>query len=83
MRIIVGPGDGIGPEITAATVAVLEAVDEALALDLRFEQRAIEFATDELILNSATRTPDLGGPLGTAEFASALCERVGRAPGSG
>ena len=63
MRIIVLPGDGIGPEITAATVAVLEAT------------------VDELIVTPSTRTPDLGGPLRSAEFASAPCERVGQALG--
>ena len=29
MRILVLPGDGIGPEITAATLHVLRAADEA------------------------------------------------------
>ncbi|MDC7785432.1 isocitrate/isopropylmalate dehydrogenase family protein [Rhodoplanes sp. TEM] len=44
MDILVLPGDGIGPEITAATLKVLEAADRALALDLRFESRDIGFA---------------------------------------
>jgi len=41
MRIVVLPGDGIGPEITAATVAVLEVVDKRLSLGLRFESHDV------------------------------------------
>ena len=37
MHLIVLPGDGIGPEITAATVEVLEAVSERFGLGLRLE----------------------------------------------
>jgi 3-isopropylmalate dehydrogenase len=37
MKLVVLPGDGIGPEITAATVAVLEAVSERFSLHLEFE----------------------------------------------
>ena len=45
MRIVVLPGDGIGPEITAATVAVLEVVDQRLALGLRFERHDVGLAS--------------------------------------
>jgi isocitrate/isopropylmalate dehydrogenase len=45
MHILTLPGDGIGPEITQATVAVLEAADKALGLGLRFEQRDIGLAS--------------------------------------
>jgi 3-isopropylmalate dehydrogenase len=38
------PGDGIGPEITAATVAVIAAADRALNLGLKFEEMAIGLA---------------------------------------
>jgi 3-isopropylmalate dehydrogenase len=41
MRIVVLPGDGIGPEITAATLDVLRAVSKQFGLDLRFEQHAV------------------------------------------
>jgi 3-isopropylmalate dehydrogenase len=41
MRILVLPGDGIGPEITRATLDVLGAVSSALALGLEFESRDI------------------------------------------
>ncbi len=45
MRIAVLPGDGIGPEITAAAVAVLEAADEVFALALELELHEVGFAT--------------------------------------
>ena len=45
MRIVVLPGDGIGPEITAATVAVLEMVDKRLSLGLRFERHDVGLAS--------------------------------------
>jgi 3-isopropylmalate dehydrogenase len=35
------PGDGIGPEVTAAAVAVLEAADRRFGLDLRFSSHPI------------------------------------------
>jgi 3-isopropylmalate dehydrogenase len=37
MKLVVLPGDGIGPEITAATVAVLEATSDLFGLGLSFE----------------------------------------------
>ena len=45
MKILVLSGDGIGPEITAATLSVLGAVDSKLKLGLRIEQAAIGFAS--------------------------------------
>ncbi|MFL6726542.1 MAG: isocitrate/isopropylmalate dehydrogenase family protein, partial [Sphingomicrobium sp.] len=45
MRILVLPGDGIGPEITQATLAVLEAVDDSLRLGLQLEIMDIGFAS--------------------------------------
>lgn len=39
--IVVLPGDGIGPEVTAAAVAVLEAAGRRYGHDLRFETRLI------------------------------------------
>jgi isocitrate/isopropylmalate dehydrogenase len=41
MEILVLPGDGIGPEITEATLGVLAATDELLGLGLEFEIRDI------------------------------------------
>jgi 3-isopropylmalate dehydrogenase len=41
MNIVVLPGDGIGPEITAATLRVLDRVKQALRVDLAFDVREI------------------------------------------
>jgi 3-isopropylmalate dehydrogenase len=49
--------------------------------DLAAAQRAIETAVDALIKDPATRTPDLGGPLGTKAFTAALCARIEEAAG--
>lgn len=43
MRIIVLPGDGIGPEICEATIAVLEAANRLHRLDLSFEYDDVGF----------------------------------------
>jgi len=45
MRILVLPGDGIGPEITDATVQVLTVLDGRLGLGLELEQRDIGLAS--------------------------------------
>src|SRR5215218_356884 len=44
MRLIVLPGDGIGPEITEATLAVVTAVDRALGLGLDLVCRDVGLA---------------------------------------
>ncbi len=44
MRILILPGDGIGPEIMAATRRVLDTLDRRLRLGLKFEERAIGLA---------------------------------------
>jgi len=44
INILVLEGDGIGPEITAATVGVLRAADRAFGLRLAFESAAIGWA---------------------------------------
>ena len=44
VRLVVMEGDGIGPEITAATIAVLRAADRVLGLGLSFTPVAIGFA---------------------------------------
>jgi len=44
LRLVVMPGDGIGPEITAATLHVLRAVDRLLTLGLAFEDAPIGLA---------------------------------------
>jgi isocitrate/isopropylmalate dehydrogenase len=44
MRMLVLPGDGIGPEISAATLEVLELVDRRLSLGLSFETHEVGLA---------------------------------------
>ena len=46
MRILVLPGDGIGPEITKATMAVLDRLNAELGLGLSFEQDIVGFETE-------------------------------------
>jgi isocitrate/isopropylmalate dehydrogenase len=43
LRFLALEGDGIGPEITRATVEVLSAADTLFGLDIRFEQAVIGF----------------------------------------
>lgn len=44
MRLLVLPGDGIGPEITAATLAVLRRADALFGLGLAIEEEEVGFA---------------------------------------
>ena len=44
LNVLVLPGDGIGPEITAAALQVLSAANERFSLTLAFEQADIGFA---------------------------------------
>jgi isocitrate/isopropylmalate dehydrogenase len=41
VRLLVLPGDGIGPEITAATLAVLDSANKKFNLQLEYEEREI------------------------------------------
>ncbi len=45
MKLLVLPGDGIGPEITAATLAVLQAADRRFDLNISCEKREIGLAS--------------------------------------
>jgi 3-isopropylmalate dehydrogenase len=45
LNILVLEGDGIGPEITAATLAVLRAADKKFALGLSFETAAVGWSS--------------------------------------
>ncbi|MGH6946586.1 MAG: isocitrate/isopropylmalate dehydrogenase family protein [Kiloniellales bacterium] len=47
MRILVLPCDGIGPEITAATLAVLEAAGRSFGLELSFDHEEAGFSSLE------------------------------------
>ncbi len=45
MRLVVMPGDGIGPEVTAATVRVIEKLDRRLDLGIALETHEVGFVT--------------------------------------
>jgi len=55
MRIVVLPGDGIGPEITAATLEVLDTVDRRHGLGLAIEQHDIGLRS---LATAGTTLPD-------------------------
>lgn len=57
MKLVVLPGDGIGPEITAATLDVLRAVGGRFALPLEIEEDVVGHAS--LRQHGATVTPGL------------------------
>src|ERR1043165_8227395 len=68
-HLVVMPGDGIGPEIMAATLHVVREVDKLLSLGLSFEEVPIGF---EALKKHGTTMPDSsfeagkradGGPL--------------------
>ena len=54
-RLVVMPGDGIGPEITAATLHMLAAADRAFGLNLVFEEVPVGFAA---LRQHGTTLPD-------------------------
>ena len=45
MKILVLPGDGIGPEIVSAAVEALEAADRRFGLDVEFDYEEVGFAS--------------------------------------
>jgi len=55
VKLLVLPGDGIGPEISAATLRVLEAADRRYGLGLAFETREIGLAA---LKSCGTTLPD-------------------------
>ena len=67
MKILVLPGDGIGPEITDATLGVLEAASKKFSLGLKFETQPIGLAT---LKSHGTTMPD--GLLGRASEADGI-----------
>lgn len=80
MDVLLLPGDGIGPEITAVTRNVLEALDRLFSLGLQFSSEDVGFASLEK--HGATITPELIegvrkadlvilGPVDTAQYPSA------------
>ncbi|HEV7478248.1 MAG TPA: isocitrate/isopropylmalate dehydrogenase family protein [Burkholderiales bacterium] len=67
MKLLVLPGDGIGPEITAATLTVLKAADRLFKLNLSFEEQQVGLAT---LKSHGTTMPD--GLLGHASEADGI-----------
>ncbi len=57
MRLLVLPGDGIGPEITGATMAVLNAADARFGLQLSVDHDDVGFAS--LAKHGTTIRPEL------------------------
>ena len=55
MKLLVLPGDGIGPEITAATLKVLESADRKYSLGLSYEERDIGLTS---LKKQGTTLPD-------------------------
>jgi 3-isopropylmalate dehydrogenase len=79
MQIVVLPGDGIGPEITDATLHVLERVKQMLSLDLTFDTRQIGLASlrsaettfAPSVLDACRRADGIVlGPVSTADYPS-------------
>jgi len=67
MKLLVLPGDGIGPEITDATLTVLKAADRLFKLNLSFEEQQVGLAT---LKTHGTTMPD--GLLGRASEADGI-----------
>jgi isocitrate/isopropylmalate dehydrogenase len=76
MRILVLPGDGIGPEITEATLAVLNAVDKKYSLGLQFDFEDMGFIS--LKKYGITIRDEVLSEIGRSH-----CRRHGRASGAG
>jgi isocitrate/isopropylmalate dehydrogenase len=79
MRILVLPGDGIGPEITQATLAVLDRANAKFKLGLEWETRDIGLATlktrgstlPEDVMEAARRAPGIIlGPVDHLQYPS-------------
>ena len=74
------PGDGIGPEITEAVVAILSAAGAPFDWDRQHGGLdAIKTDGDPLpkpLLDSIRRTRDLRGTAATAEYAHAVIRRL-------
>ena len=63
MRILVLPGDGIGPEITAATMGVLDRINNSHRLELTFEHDIVGF--ESLDKYGSTFRPELASRFAT------------------
>ena len=65
MKVLVLPGDGIGPEIVTPTLQVLEAVDGAYALGLDLEIADIGLASLARRARRSRSTCSTGSPSST------------------
>jgi isocitrate/isopropylmalate dehydrogenase len=83
-RIAVIPGDGIGVDVTAEAVKVLETLRMARALPVGMmldhlgfpeEAASVEHAVAEAIRQDKT-TSDLGSALGTSQVGDWICSRL-------
>jgi hypothetical protein len=77
LELLLLPGDGIGPEITAATRRVLEAADRRYGLGLTFETEGIGFESlaregttlpGRVLERARTMDGVVLGPVSTAEY---------------
>lgn len=77
IELAVMPGDGIGPEITAATLAVLAAADRTFALNLAFEEMPVGVAAlrqhgstlpDETVARAKAADGIIMGPVGHHDY---------------
>ncbi|MFQ5755586.1 MAG: isocitrate/isopropylmalate dehydrogenase family protein [Acidiferrobacterales bacterium] len=77
IRILILPGDGIGPEITAVTCHVLDVVNAQLGLGLEMEERAIGLASlardgttfpDDVLQHARQADGVILGPVSTYEY---------------
>jgi 3-isopropylmalate dehydrogenase len=77
IRLAVMAGDGIGPEITAATLAVLQAADRVFGLNLAFEDAPLGLAAlrtlgstvpDESFARAKAADGVVMGPVDTASY---------------
>jgi 3-isopropylmalate dehydrogenase len=77
MNILVLPGDGIGPEITAATVVALEALDQRFSLGLSLTREVIGFEslsrygitiTDDVVDKARRADGVILGPVSTEQY---------------
>jgi isocitrate/isopropylmalate dehydrogenase len=80
-KIAVLKGDGIGPEVTNATVKVLDAVQirAGFKLDYLGEKKPatqIEKAVIDVLSEGKVRTADLGGSARTDEMADAIADKI-------
>jgi len=77
MKLLVLPGDGIGPEIVASSVAVLQAADAKFGLGLEFTHREVGLAAlethgtslpDDIIPLAKTMDGVLLGPMSNMQY---------------